>query len=398
MSVPQRFNESEYINWLKCTNAFIILKEGLHPFIDTGVKKLHTNVKQKVISFLSESIGTIQCKHCSSNDIFYKGATGRSSAQWIIKCPSSVCDVWLDEILTFHTEPDKRSINWTNSDISKWDTDPYEIAKVFMPKGLDRKTKLPEELDIPAILSLLKYCKYFMKYVPNTRLLTDLIDVRNILYHSGSFKVTDAQKDKWIDMMSQLVMDLNLPVTVRNGMYMLKKEEISIKFEDMETRALMNMVTLLQCDIEEVKNKTVSIQEIQSQLSVQTHTNIDDISDTRMKTNTLETDMKEVKTILTELSKKSDKIADFLEHNDIKGKDLLGVVGSNKKNIIELRSRQYEVEKNILDIKSDLSSVKEQVGKHKEETTNKLEQLEVTVEENEQEGKTYIIVCVYYDK
>ncbi|KAK3591977.1 hypothetical protein CHS0354_031485 [Potamilus streckersoni] len=208
-SVLLRFADKEYVNWLRCASSFVVLKEGLHDYTQDGVKRLHDNVKHSVTSKL---VTQYECSDCSWKKIHQHK---KPKLDWYIKCNNRICNVWLSEILNRHNEPQCKTINWCNADITKWSTEPWEIAKIYMTKGQSNKVNLPQELDSPALLSLLKYCKEFDPI--HEPLVSKIIDTRNKVLHSPDQRVSDTDKNTWMDNMVSLVQKLNIKGEVCNN-------------------------------------------------------------------------------------------------------------------------------------------------------------------------------------
>ncbi|KAL3857961.1 hypothetical protein ACJMK2_012585 [Sinanodonta woodiana] len=293
MSTPARFSDGQYKNWLKCSLSLIIMKEGLHGYTDNEVKQLHGNITQKVSSISFASSTSNQCGSCSSKNIRLTG----SPRKWSISCNNNICDKWLQHILAVHDNPRNPSINWKNADISQWPVDCYQVAKIFMPKGQDKTVKMPNDLDAPAILSLFKYCNWFRKDLPNTQIMSDLIDFRNEVLHSGDLKVSDSDKDSKIDLMIQLLKDLEIHGDVISNLETLKKEDIDINFRENEIRLLQEMVSGLVNDISSVKQDMVTVKNSVSALSE----NMDRTTETIGKVDAVNTDMEGIRKSLEEV-------------------------------------------------------------------------------------------------
>ncbi|KAK3591961.1 hypothetical protein CHS0354_031468 [Potamilus streckersoni] len=257
MSVPLRFVDPEYVNWLRCASSLVILKESLHDYTQDGVNRLHVTVKHSVTTRLGSQY---QCSDCSCREIHQH----KSKLDWYIKCKKSICNVWLSEILNRHNEPQCKTINWRNADITKWSIDPWEIAKIYMTKGQWNNVNLPQELDSPAILSLLKYCKEFDPI--HEPLVSKIIDTRNKVFHSTDQRVSDTDKDTWMDLMLLLVSDLNIQGVTYTNIYKLKTEDIDVSFRDQELKVLQNLASEIRNEVRALKGESESLKNIQGEL------------------------------------------------------------------------------------------------------------------------------------
>ncbi|KAL3890547.1 hypothetical protein ACJMK2_002829, partial [Sinanodonta woodiana] len=374
MGLPNRFSDGEYRNWVKCGVSLMILKEGLHEYIDKGVKKLHENIKRKVSGNFGGSGVLISCRTCSSREIKRNSALSPNHSGWNINCPKNICNVWLKEILAFHNEPESRTINWSNSDITMWSADPYEIAKIFMPKGQDKKRNLPEELDVSAILSVLKHCSFFKSSISHFQILTDLIDIRNTLCHSGDLKVSDAQRNAWIDKMLQLVGDLNIQGTTYSDLSKVKSVDIDTEFRKREISALKNMVACFSCDLENIHDEMSTLR---STISCNS-------GHSEIKTQKLETDIKNLKEQVNEFTRIADHITSFFGKNpDIVDENIRERVRSMEKDVNNLRDGQYEIETAMSNMNEKLSTFKETLDRNLEETKTNFQRVEQKQENTE---------------
>ncbi|KAL3857953.1 hypothetical protein ACJMK2_012578 [Sinanodonta woodiana] len=363
MSIPTRFSDGQYKNWLKCSLSLIMMKETLHEYTHNAVKQLHGNMTQNISSISFASSTSNQCGSCSSKNI----RLTENPRKWSISCNNNICDKWLQRILAFHEEPHNRNINWKNADISQWPVDCYQVAKIFMPKGQDKTVKMPDDLDAPAILSLFKYCNWFRKDLPNTQIMSDLIDIRNKLLHSGEMRVVDGDKDSWIDLMMQLLSDLNIHVDTQAELEKLKKEDIDINFRENEIRVFKKMASDLASDITTLKEDMASMQKSLSEVS-------EKVSDSKMesagKVDALEADMEIIRKYLHELRVIYDKMVSFFDKNPgILEKDIAEKFQSIDLDVKDLQS-------NLTRVETELQSRVSSLEKHRDETNIEIKGLE----------------------
>ncbi|KAL3857952.1 hypothetical protein ACJMK2_012577 [Sinanodonta woodiana] len=384
MSTPTRFSDGQYKNWLKCSQSLIIMKEALHDYTDNEVRKLHGDITQKVSSIPCASSTSNQCSLCSSKDIRMTG----NPRKWSINCKNNICDKWLQQILAVHEIPHYNKINWKNADIRLWPVDCYQVAKIFMPKGQDKTVKMPDDLDAPAILSLFKYCKCFRKDLPNQQILSDLIDFRNKVLHSGDLKVSDSDKDRKIDQMIQLLKDLKIHGAVISNLETLKKEDIDINFRETEIRLLEEMVSGLVNDINTVKKDMANMENSVSDLSENMEEVRDRTMETLRKVDALNTDMEGTRNSLEELRVIYDKMVSFLGKNpgilDSEITESIRIMGMDVKGV---QSNLSRVQTELQVITSRVSSLEYRVEGIVEETKEKIEGIERRVAAVEEQNK-----------
>ncbi|KAL3831900.1 hypothetical protein ACJMK2_023594 [Sinanodonta woodiana] len=254
-----RISDPQYNNWLKCFWALDCLTESLHNYTSPRVRRLFNNVEQNVKIVLGSRY---QCNACSCNGIRQRNCTG----DWSINCINCICNVWLQEILSQHDDPKSKTINWGNADITKWSTEPWEIAKIYMTNGQRNKTDLPKELDCAALLSLIKYCKEFRPV--NVQLVSDVIQIRNQICHSPCMKLSDTDKDTGFDKILLLLSDLNIGGIFIPEITELKTKDIDEYYREKELQTHQNRVSEVLNDVKTLKSSIDSLRNDQAQPGV----------------------------------------------------------------------------------------------------------------------------------
>ena len=143
--------DPEYVNWLKANRA-------LHRTIDL-LRNVCLAEMQTFQQLLLGKHGSTTCsKPCTHSDIITTHGRWRG---WSIACPSTpnVCSQWLVDIVREKLRQSTR-LYWENSDFSQWQTQPWQIAKIFM-ESQDRACIRPADTDAAGILQLLMNCKLF---------------------------------------------------------------------------------------------------------------------------------------------------------------------------------------------------------------------------------------------
>jgi len=152
-------HDPDYKRWLKINRA-------LHRTIDV-LRGVCLAEMQKFHLLLLGKHGSTPCsKPCTHSDITTHGR-GRG---WSIACRSTpkVCSQWLVDIVRERSQKSTR-LHWENSDFSQWQTQPWQIAKIFMERQDTTCTK-PDETDPAGILQLLMNCILFKNKITSTKL------------------------------------------------------------------------------------------------------------------------------------------------------------------------------------------------------------------------------------
>ncbi|KAK3593371.1 hypothetical protein CHS0354_021941 [Potamilus streckersoni] len=203
-----KVNDEEYSNWLKVTLALYYMKSGLHTFIQSEVDCLHQFLRQKIYGSLAVPLSP--CTTCNSHFV----RRNKCNGIWTFhkQCKDdckSYCDVWLSKLLALHKSPKSEKIYWDNSDVAQWPFNPWECAKIFMPRGQPPSNVGPAHCDAQAMLTMLANCTHFhQKLSPQGLGLTHAISViRNKVMHDGEMKLSDADRLTYIKQIVQLLED-----------------------------------------------------------------------------------------------------------------------------------------------------------------------------------------------
>ena len=148
-------NDPEYVNWIKTIGALDQTIDVLRHVCLSEIESFHDTLVQK---HTPSPCG----KPCTHTDISYSKWWWWGS--WSITCPTKVCSRWLPDIVRERTTKSTR-LNWQNSDVSQWQTQPWQLAKPFMDRVQDRACVDPADTDATGILQLLLNCKRFKNIV-----------------------------------------------------------------------------------------------------------------------------------------------------------------------------------------------------------------------------------------
>ena len=146
-SVVGNLNDPDYLNWLKSNRA-------LHCTIDVLRNVCSAEMQRFHLLLVGKHTATVCKKPCTHTDIITHGRVG-----WSIRCPNNVCSKWLIEIVRerYHKST---TLKWQNSDFRQWQTQPWQIAKVYMERQ-DPAWINPTDTDAAGVLQLLMNCRLF---------------------------------------------------------------------------------------------------------------------------------------------------------------------------------------------------------------------------------------------
>ncbi|KAK2155043.1 hypothetical protein NP493_2117g00036 [Ridgeia piscesae] len=193
-------NDPEYINWYKTNRALNITIDVLRPVCLTEIQTFHNSLLRK---HTNASCG----KPCTHNDIVARSKWG----SWSLSCPNKVCSEWLPDIVKARTSKSTR-LNWQNSDFSQWQTQPWQLAKVYMDHGQDTACINSADTDAAGIAQLLINFKQFKSIMDTTKV--DAVSffllvrrIRNDLMHSDNMKVKATDLTTYVQRMVDLLED-----------------------------------------------------------------------------------------------------------------------------------------------------------------------------------------------
>ncbi|XP_027011908.2 uncharacterized protein si:ch211-91p5.3 isoform X2 [Tachysurus fulvidraco] len=185
MDSYKRFSDDNYKNWLQTAESLYILRSHIQEFVENETETYHK-------SLLGKLKGNVCGSKCS-----------------LLKCSPKLkklpicdkCQLWKDAILDNHNQKGI-DIPWNNCQPHLWPTDKWEVAKVYMIRGVKRHCSF-DQFDISAILNFMYHCKYFASFTPG-QYLTKVINVRNKVMHSPDFSLSKEEMTESINSVLEL--------------------------------------------------------------------------------------------------------------------------------------------------------------------------------------------------
>ncbi|XP_045191896.2 uncharacterized protein LOC123548583 [Mercenaria mercenaria] len=211
MSHQVELEKKKYRNWVRGGLAYKYLKEGVKGFADDVVNGEQRRINQDVISGRSCNkcnIRNLRPLHTCKNDHAgrKKCPWGQNSCNCLYtkkqRCPNKVCDVIMEEILKNHASAPPAP-NWKNTDIQKWCSDPWEIAKSFInaPGYFDKSRA--DDIDISGLLHVfinnISHKTHLSDSINNADIFQKILKRRNELFHSPTMEMEDTKLDECID-------------------------------------------------------------------------------------------------------------------------------------------------------------------------------------------------------
>ena len=155
-----RYNDPDFIGWLKVNLSLIFAKEGLEQFSDDEVQTFHDNLKRNIPS--SSALGPHTCIDNTQSRQDNKRKLTQEWQKGRFSCQADHCHLWLGGIRREYNGSPK-SVEWDNCNLAQMSTDSWACAKLYMPYGSASYTQA-SDADIASLLTLFLRCIHFRKF------------------------------------------------------------------------------------------------------------------------------------------------------------------------------------------------------------------------------------------
>ncbi|KAL3863269.1 hypothetical protein ACJMK2_005034 [Sinanodonta woodiana] len=363
-----KVKDPEYSNWLKVSLALYYLKVGLHSFIQGEVDAMHQYLLQKLYG--GTGVPKPKCSSCTSKDV----KQNRNTSVWKFKfsCPSRLCDIWLAELLTLHTNPTSKRIYWDNCDVTAWPFVPWECAKLYMPRGQLTANTGPVKCDSQALLTLMANCKCFHgKLSPAGLGMTHTVSkIRNSVMHSEEMRLSDGDCKSYIQDIINLLEDpahlksLEECKQAVNEINKINKDSIAVFFnEELERLALRTAVNAIRQDMGKQEERTLgcveSLKEEYVQLKEEMRTKIATVE---CRQDTVESRQDTVENRVGIVENRQDTVVNDLETIGNRVHCVENRVGSVENRQDTVENRQDTVESRVGIVENRQDTVESRVG------------------------------------
>ncbi|XP_060569438.1 uncharacterized protein LOC132727867 [Ruditapes philippinarum] len=216
MNLESDLRNTKYRNWVRGVLAYKYLKCGLKGFADYLVVAEH----QRILSAHRNT-----CNQCNFRDLKPVHKKDLSSGRSIcprsqnncnclrqnkIPCPNNFCDAVFEDILNSHgsTPP---APNWKNTDVQKWCSSPWEIAKCFInaPGYTDKSSAT--DIDASGLLHLFinntNFHSHMTCVITGSDCLSKTRQRRNGIFHSPEMELEENEMIECIDDIISILED-----------------------------------------------------------------------------------------------------------------------------------------------------------------------------------------------
>ncbi|XP_052269146.1 uncharacterized protein LOC127870744 isoform X2 [Dreissena polymorpha] len=269
----------ETVNWFKAAMGLNITSDCLLVIVKGIAQIYYDNIRQEI----KQQNGipeNVVCNQCNTPNVVLCDPQnkccnrGRCTFHEIHKprnCPiNNLCHEIRQQIAKQH-----RFCNptWINTDASKWCTDPWHIAKCFLPKDGYKDVNQAEDTDFNGLVNVIYNCEYYESYFNN-----DLTDKENVctkarevgrtVRHKTTMSMTSQDSNSAIDTLVALLQSLKHAdhqaasrttvdklTQLKNGTLVITDEDIAITFEHFKETLTREIKDVLQ----EEKNSLVNV-------------------------------------------------------------------------------------------------------------------------------------------
>ncbi|XP_045191840.2 uncharacterized protein LOC123548556 [Mercenaria mercenaria] len=221
MSHQKELEKSKYRNWVRGGLAYKYLKAGLKEFADDVVHQEHNRILQFANTMSGRTCNQCYLRNLRPLHTCRKDQTGRNKCPWgqnscnclFTKkqpCPYKICDTIMEEILKSHgsTPP---TPYWKNTDIQKWCSAPWEIAKCFINAPGYSDKSAADDIDTPGLLHVfinnINHRTHLLDSMNKGDMFQKTLKKRNELFHSPTMEMEGTKLNECIDDIIEILED-----------------------------------------------------------------------------------------------------------------------------------------------------------------------------------------------
>ncbi|XP_053388816.1 uncharacterized protein CXorf38 homolog [Mercenaria mercenaria] len=217
-----KLSGSKSKNWIKAGLAVLFTKEGIEPFVYDEIKQF----QQKCLKDISNNNGIpagSTCFSCCTENVIVcptnkicNGGRGKckfhrnAATQYLpFGCPNKICNNFKNEIQNAHRF---HCPSFKNTDATQWCTNPWEVAKCFMPPDGYKDVTSAAETDFNGIISVIINYKAFQSKVQDDLSKTCSIfaqgrEIGKAVRHSPQLEVEDTDLQQYFTDLLNLLSD-----------------------------------------------------------------------------------------------------------------------------------------------------------------------------------------------
>ncbi|XP_045162331.2 uncharacterized protein LOC123527113 [Mercenaria mercenaria] len=185
-------SDNKFNNWIKAGLAILITKEGVQPFVEDEIHNFQINCLRDIRQWNNLQEGET-CTVCSMKDLMSKN----------YRCPNNICNNFKDKIQQAHQY---QGPSFKNTDVSEWCTNPWEVAKCYMPRDGYKEVKSAAKTDFNGIMNVvINHLEVSSKI--SLQAFEKGREVSNAIRHSPTLEIDDEDLQKHFDVFENILTD-----------------------------------------------------------------------------------------------------------------------------------------------------------------------------------------------
>ncbi|XP_053391604.1 uncharacterized protein LOC128554347, partial [Mercenaria mercenaria] len=221
-SYNPELSRSKFKNWIKAGLGILYTKEGIEPFVYDEIETFQKKCLKEIYDRCRLPTGT-KCSSCRTENIVVcptnricngdreKCRFHRNNAtRYIISgCPKKICHNFVNKIKYAHRFRDP---SFENTAATKWCSNPWEVAKCFMPPDGYKNVTNAAETDFDGLIGVIINYKAFQSKFHEDLSKTDNIvwkarHLGNALRHSSDLGAEDGDLQQYLSTLQSVLSD-----------------------------------------------------------------------------------------------------------------------------------------------------------------------------------------------
>ncbi|XP_053384542.1 uncharacterized protein CXorf38 homolog [Mercenaria mercenaria] len=175
-SSESKISETKFHNWIKSGLALMHTRNGIQPFVIDEITAFQQTMYSGILTLLGIDTDS-KCSACTTNAIIcdkvFEKCRRRSCTSFHRECPErGLCTKVKEKIIKAHRY---HGTSWMNTDAKLWCSDPWQIAKCYMPREGYSTQMSADETDFNGIVNIILNNENFAQ-----KLSAKLTDSENI--------------------------------------------------------------------------------------------------------------------------------------------------------------------------------------------------------------------------
>ncbi|XP_045205179.2 uncharacterized protein LOC123557644 isoform X2 [Mercenaria mercenaria] len=217
-----KLSESKFKNWIKAGLGVLFTKEGIEPFVYDEIEQF----QKKCLSDICNNNGlaaSTTCSSCCTENVVVcptdricnvgrgKCSFHRNTATLyrLSGCPKNICHHFKNEIQNAHRF---YGPSYKNTDATQWCSNPWEVAKCFMPPEGYKDVMAAAETDFNGINSVIINYKSFQSKVHDdlsrrNNIFDKAREVEKAVRHSSHLGMEDEDLQQYFSILQNVLSD-----------------------------------------------------------------------------------------------------------------------------------------------------------------------------------------------